>query len=251
MVGKIKQIWAALDKCFEVNKSPLNIGQIVAWINLNYPNSDFNPVTLKAQIYRSCVNVPFAQKYNAPKILSYDKKSRLYSHVNEATAPNGSVSENGTELIPPPGFEEPDEFAVEDQSDLVVGVEAQLRDYLAKNLGKLETGLAFWSDSPPSVEYSIENRYIDILAKDVEGIPVVIELKRGRAYDRVVGQALLYQALVAEKFNAPKVRVILVANEITSELHLACSKQSDFKLYEYELTMKLNPVSSILTDEEV
>lgn len=220
----------------------------MAWVGVHYPDSDFNPVTLKAQIYRSCVNVPFAQKYNAPKILFYEKPGRTYRRADELSA--GERQSPVDEVIDEGPRDDEADTTGEDQSDLKVGVEAQLRDYLAKNLAKLEQGLVFWQDSPPSVEYSIDGKRIDILAKDSEGVPVVVELKRDKAYDRVVGQALLYQALVAAKFKLSKVRVILVGNEITTDLRTACSRQTDFKLFEYQLTMQLNSVPNTAVEEE-
>ena len=225
------------------------MGQIVAWISQRYGAEAFNLVTLKAQIYRSCVNVAFAQKYNTPKILSYDKQTRTYSYVAAPDArPQLILEGDEEESLESEATEQ--NLEEEDQTDLLVGVEAQLRDYLAKNLHKVETGLSFWLDNPPSVEFAIEGRRIDILAKDKEGLAVVIELKKHKAYDRVVGQGLLYQALVSARFKQPKVRVILVANEISRELRLACSRQQDFNLFEYELTMQLNPVDASSTEEE-
>lgn len=250
MAGKIKQIWLALSDCFRANGQPLTRAQVVAWIGVHYQDSEFNPVTLKAQLDRSCANVQWAEKYNAPKILYFDRRTKKYSLVDgHAISPMETPEPDGiqdqVEIDDEGGLLEP-----EDQSDLLVGVEAQLRDYLAKNLGKLEKGLTFWTDSPPSVEYVIEGKRIDILAKDSDGVPVVVELKRGKAYDRVVGQALLYQALVSSSFKTPRVRIILVANEISIELRLASSRQADFKLFEYELTMQLNPVASVVSNEE-
>jgi hypothetical protein len=251
VAGKIRQIWGALAACLHANDEPLTSGQIVAWIGVHYADANFNPVTLKAQLYRSCVNVPFAQKYNAPKILFYDKRTRTYSSAENVSLPSVDVSDFEDPEFDGVAIESADVLNAEDQSDLLVGVEAQLRDYLAKNLGKLEAGLTFWQDSPPSVEFAINGRRIDILAGDIDGVPVVIELKRERAYDRVVGQALLYQALVSARFKTPRVRVILVANEMTEELRFACSRQPDFKLFEYELTMQLNSVNISVSEEEV
>jgi hypothetical protein len=246
VAGKIRQIWEALAACFEANDQPLTKGQIVAWIGIHFKENDFNPATLTAQIYRSCVNVPSAQKYNAPKILFFDGRTRTYSRADSQQTPE-AVDQEAREF---PDDDEEYSSNLEDQSDLLVGLEAQLRDYLAKNLGKLEKGLTFWSDSPPSVEYVIDGRRIDILARDIDGIPVVIELKRRKAYDQVVGQALLYQALVYKKLKLPRVRVILLANEISTELRLASSRQADLMLFEYELTMKLNPITSTTLEEE-
>jgi hypothetical protein len=250
VAGKIRRIWEALAACFDANDQPLTKGQILAWIGRNYPDNDLHPATLDAQIRRSCINVPFAQKYKAPKILLFDRETRTYSRASSSDlSQENIVSLQQTETM----FADDDDESLletEDQSDLLVGLEAQLRDYLAKNLGKLEKGLVFWNDSPLSVEYFIDGKRIDILAKDVEGVPVVVELKRAKAYDKVVGQALLYQALVANKLRLERVRVILVANVMSPELLLACSRQADFKLFEYEITMQLNPIDSFTSEEE-
>ncbi len=248
MAGKIRRIWTALAACFDANNQPLTMGQIVAWIGVHYPDNDLHPATIDAQIRRSCVNIPFAQKYKAPKILFFDREMRTYSRFDSSELP----LDRDSGFQQRAAFDADDEELIEteDQSDLLVGLEAQLRDYLAKNLSKLEKGLAFWSSTPPTVEYSIDGKRIDILAKDVEGVPVIVELKRAKAYDKVVGQALLYQALVSAKFKVPTVRVILVANEISNELRMACSKQMDFKLFEYEITMRLNPIDSTTAEEE-
>ncbi len=182
----------------------------MAWIGVHYPDNDLHPATLDAQIRRSCVNVAFAQKYKAPKILFFDRRTRTYSRASSIESAMDGVEildQTETVLI---DEDDEDSAGIEDQSDLLVGLEAQLRDYLAKNLNKLEKGLVFWNDSALSVEFGIDGKRIDILAKDVEGVPVVIELKRAKAYDKVVGQALLYQALVANKLKLGRVRVILV-----------------------------------------
>lgn len=250
MAGKIKRIWEALAACFDANDQPLTKGQIMAWIGVHYADNEFHPATLEAQIRRSCANVPFALKYRAPKVLFFDRRTRTYSKVSSAEPSQGSIA--AFDDSGPLSDEEVDSpLEIEDQSDLLVGLEAQLRDYLAKNLTKLEKGLTFWNDSPTSVEYEIGGKRIDILAKDLDGVPVVVELKRGKAYDKVVGQALLYQALVTTEFKVRRVRVILVANVISPELQLACSKQADFKLFEYAIAMQLNPVSSFGSEEEV
>ncbi len=55
-----------------------------------------------------------------------------------------------------------------------------------KNLNILESGLTLWPNS--SVEYPLEGRRIDILAKDRDGIPVVIELKLSRGHERTLGK---------------------------------------------------------------
>ena len=74
---------------------------------------------------------------------------------------------------------------------------------------------------------------------------VVIELKVSRGYDRVVGQLLRYMAWI-QKNQAEagqQVRGVIVAREISEDLLLACSLVPGIRLFEYEMSLKLKPVS--------
>jgi hypothetical protein len=235
----IKHIWEALSACFRANSEPLTKAQVLAWIGTHYRDADFNSGTLQAQLYRSCWNIPSVQIYGAPKILFYDKRSKTYVRRDGSLASGEAPDTNKV-------VEEASE-----QANSRFALEAHLQAYLAKNLSSLEKGLELWSDSPPSVEYCIENRRIDVLAKDAQGVPVVIEMKLDKGYDKVVGQALLYQALISSRLKQPRVRIILVAYEISYELKMACSKLVDVDLFQYAITMKIEKVSSLISEEEV
>ena len=77
--------------------------------------------------------------------------------------------------------ESPDVDSEEEKSDQQFAAESDLRDFLAKNLTGIEPGLALYQKGEQSgVEFSIENGFIDILAVDLQGRFVVIELKVGR-----------------------------------------------------------------------
>ena len=124
--------------------------------------------------------------------------------------------------------------------------ETDLRDYLAKNLHLIETGLQLWplEDGDDPVEYAVNarGRRIDILAQDGDGVPVVIELKVSKGHEKTVGQALFYRAKVKETFEAERARIIIVAREISSELRAACSEVRDVTLFEYSISMTLENV---------
>lgn len=123
--------------------------------------------------------------------------------------------------------------------------EGDLRDYLAKNLGVLEPGMTLWpvAASEKAVEFQLDGgRRIDILARDRNGTPVVIELKVSRGHERVIGQALYYRACIREKFGVPNVRTVIVAREIGAELRLATKELADVQLFEYQLSMTLTKV---------
>jgi RecB family endonuclease NucS len=67
---------------------------------------------------------------------------------------------------------------------------------------------------------------IDLLAKDAEGIYVVIELKRGRTSDRVIGQIARYLTWVAQRLGRGKessVRGIIVGQDFDKHFDAALS----------------------------
>jgi RecB family endonuclease NucS len=93
------------------------------------------------------------------------------------------------------------------------------------------------------VEFPVGGRFINILALDRNGRYVVIELKVSRGYDRVVGQLLRDMGWVEQNMETLQpARGIIVANEITADLKLACSRVPDVRLIEYEISFKLRPV---------
>lgn len=122
-----------------------------------------------------------------------------------------------------------------------------LRNYLAKNLPIIEPGLKLYQDEGiTGVEFPVGGRFIDILAVDSNDALVVIELKVSRGYDRVVGQLMRYMAWIRKHQAEPgqQVRGVIVAREISEDLLLACSLLPAVHLFEYELSLKLNAVST-------
>lgn len=126
--------------------------------------------------------------------------------------------------------------------------ERDLQNYLARNLGSIERGLRIYEDEDRQfngLEFPAGQRYIDILALSAKDEFVVIETKVSRAYDRVVGQVLRYMAWVKANLAGPaKVRGIIVASEITSDLRLAASLVPEISLVEYSISFSLRPVSA-------
>ena len=167
---------------------------VFKWVADHYP--DRWEERLLGRHLRACsVNHPLAIKLHPsyPRFLYNRAKGEfeLYDHTK-----HGLFDESGyQDGQVPAGFSNvgvSEEAAEEFEAASKFALEAHLRDYLAKNLGILEKGLGLWSMQPPSVEFFVQNRRLDLLAKDALGIPVVIELKLSKGYDRVIGQALLY-----------------------------------------------------------
>ena len=123
--------------------------------------------------------------------------------------------------------------------------EDDLRNYLANNLHIIEEGLRLYvsETGEKGIEYLIPKtqRRIDILAIDRNNDFVVIELKVSRGYERTIGQALYYQSMIKNLFKTNKVRVIIIARELSEELRMGTKCLSDFHLFEYQLSLTLNP----------
>lgn len=222
---------------------------IAAWIRANYPEKKWADSTVSAQMYGACVNVPsaYTHRSSTPKFLYYRGAGdyEIYDPSKHGTfvlgQPQGDgqtasfAADSDGSLIEKPGEPGSTEFAYE----------AHLRDYLARNLHLLEKGLTLWSTPQESVEYGLAGRRVDILGKDDSGVPVVIELKLSRGHERVLGQALLYRGLLKHRLNVPRVRLMLIASEITEELQTASAEVSDVELFEYLLTMQINRLETL------
>ena len=139
--------------------------------------------------------------------------------------------------------EEPDEEA-EEPSFGSVTLERDLRDYISKHPEKLAKGLALFDQEHP-VEYPTEVGPIDILLKDPEGVPVVVETKKGRASDRVVGQTLRYMGWLKSQGHK-RVRGIIVAHERDEKLDTALLVVPDVKVIYYAVRFEFatEPIAS-------
>ncbi|MCU0472970.1 MAG: endonuclease NucS [Bacteroidales bacterium] len=123
--------------------------------------------------------------------------------------------------------------------------ENDLRNSLVRNLSIIEKGLKVYTENEiTGEEYFVPgtSRRIDILAIDKENTFVVIELKVSRGHEKVIGQTLFYQSSIKTIFKQDKVRVIIIAKEISTELKTAAKYLSDFELFEYQLSMRLSKI---------
>lgn len=118
-----------------------------------------------------------------------------------------------------------------------VSLEKDLQEYLAKNPGLVEKGLKLVEGGK---NYHIKGAgNIDVLCRDKSGAYVVIETKKNRASDEVVGQILRY--IGALKKEHKKVRGIIIVNEPDERLDFALEAVKDFvklKYYKVEFQIK-------------
>jgi restriction system protein len=133
---------------------------------------------------------------------------------------------------------------IEDPS--VFALEKHLEDFLVKNWSKTKLGKnynVFEEDGElVGQQYPTDTGPIDILAisKDKKTI-LVIELKKGRASDSVVGQIQRYMGFVNEELleDGQTVKGIIIALEDDLRLKRALSMTTNIEFYRYEIEFKL------------
>jgi Endonuclease NucS len=129
--------------------------------------------------------------------------------------------------------------------DFTLALEKYLEDFLVEGWDSLgwTAPLQYLGRQVPCGDLG----FIDILAKDRgTGDFVVIELKRDRTDDEVVGQLSRYMGWIKEHRAGPtgvSVRSIIVVHEVTPKLRAAALAHDNVQLYTYNLAIALHPVA--------
>lgn len=120
-----------------------------------------------------------------------------------------------------------------------VSLEKDLENYLAKNPSVIEVGLKLIERGK---EFDAKRAgRIDLLCKDKEGSYVVVELKKGKSGDVVIGQIQRYIGWVMKNFNTDKVRGIIIANEEDEKLNFAVIPvKSIIQVKYYQVKFQIN-----------
>ncbi len=143
----------------------------------------------------------------------------------------------------PPTIVSTDE-TVEDAS--VFALEKHLEDFLVENWSQSELGKKYtiFEEDGELVgqQYPSDTGNIDILAisKDKKEI-LVVELKKGRASDSVVGQIQRYMGYVMEELaeEGQSVKGVIIALEDDLRIRRALSVAKNIEFYRYQVSFKL------------
>ncbi len=140
-----------------------------------------------------------------------------------------------------------DELAIEQSAEFVL--EAHLEEFLVGNWNSIDWGrpLEIWTgpDGQSGHQLVTQVGRVDFLCSDqVADALVVVELKRGRPSDKVVGQVARYIGYVRTHLAKPSQRVegLIVAHDADDSLRYAVAAFPDLQLMTYAVTFKLNPV---------
>lgn len=132
---------------------------------------------------------------------------------------------------------EPDRIIVQNEiaeEEMVYALEKHLEDFMVENWDKIDFGekLKLYEDENGNVGqqyYTEDVGYIDILATDEKGNFVVIELKKGRRDDEVIGQVLRYMGWARKNLckSGQEVRGLVVVGERDKKLQYALEELGD------------------------
>jgi hypothetical protein len=126
-------------------------------------------------------------------------------------------------------------------------LESMLEDFIVNNLSALEPGLTLYKgdDGIPGRQFPTDVGDIDLLCVDAKKRLAVVELKRGRESDRVVGQIQRYigwvEANLVKQGNT--VRGIIIVHKPTDKypfdqrLHYAVQANPKLELRYYEIRL--------------
>ncbi len=133
--------------------------------------------------------------------------------------------------------------SVEDPS--AFALEEHLEDFLVKNWAHTELGKdydIYEEDGEKAQQYQTDTGPLDILAisKDKKRL-LVVELKKGRASDAVVGQTLRYMSFVQDELaeEGQTVQGVIIAHEDDQRIRRALTMTPNIVFYRYQVSFKL------------
>lgn len=247
--------WDLLDKCIREHPSPMTRQGIVDWFKQNYPRTKSS--TVSAHITSCCVNDPNRRHFGnggrvgrAGAVLFREADARYVAYAEgkhgrftREGQPEDEVSEERDSL---------DEPAQQEQPEFIL--EKYLEEFIYQNWNRIDFGrpLTLYHD-----EHGRDGRQwdtgeigrLDFLCTDkADGSFVVIELKKGRPTDRVIGQLQRYMGWVAENLaNGRGVSGIVITPSV-ADLHLQyallVTRNIDWKCYEFTFKLAEPPADS-------
>ena len=131
---------------------------------------------------------------------------------------------------------------VEDPSEFAL--ESHLEDFLVKNWDNLDIGKLYHiyqeDGDATGEQYETPVGRIDILAESNDKKTLlVLELKKGRTSDVVVGQTLRYMGYIQEMSPNQNVKGIIIGLNADDKLKYALKKVPDIEFYRYQIDFKL------------
>jgi len=177
--------------------------------------------TLQAHLYACAVNQPKAYIHHpsTEKFLYRNADGTFELYSEQQHGPNEWVPHEGDD----------DVSKVEELVETSISLERDIEDHLVSNLDCIEPGLQMIGG-----QVNTDVGRVDILAQDVDGNRVVIEVKVGEAKDSAIGQTARYLGWYAQ-IDGKAARGILIAAEFPDGVKYAASAVENLKLLSYRV----------------
>lgn len=226
------------DKWGDVNNSTINAQCLV--LSVNQPSRIHYPENNKPRTTNSGSQYDILYSTGKGNVVTYNPEEHgiweIYKNEFEALQIRQLINEDGESDI-----------NIEGVNSFLFPIEANLRDFLIKNLSTVKTHklkLFIDENNRDGKEYPTGVGPIDILTIDENGDFVVFELKLSRGADKALGQLLRYMGWIKHNLAADKkVKGIIVANKMDEKIKYAVSIIPDVTLYEYEMKFELTKLA--------
>jgi hypothetical protein len=218
----------AIRQAFQSAGGPLTRADIKAYIDAHYPG-EWQPSTLGAHLYGCVVNNPKAYVHhkNAPRFLFRQSGDLFELYDDQRHGPNVWAP-----LESPDGVEGSD---TEELIEASISLERDLESHLVQSLGRIESGLTYVDR-----QVNIDVGRVDILARDISGTTVVLELKVGEAGDASIGQIARYLGWYGR--GGERVRGILIAADFPERVKYAASAIPNLALRRFQVRFEFESV---------
>jgi len=133
-----------------------------------------------------------------------------------------------------------DEEEAERLTEINMQMENDLENFLVENLHLIDKDLILFQDEhgKSGRQYVTEVGCIDLLCKRKDDF-VVIELKKGRSSDKVVGQISRYIGWIKEKLaNGSNVKGIIIVHDFDNKLKYAVLANPNIELKYYQISIE-------------
>lgn len=236
-----RPIWALMKDAAAELSPPYTAGEIVSWFAQHYPKIKASSV--RAHIKGMTANDPSRHHYHVSGMAA------LFMRQPDKTLipydPDAATDTDDEEEVDEPSTDA--EMTPEQSAEFAL--EAHLEEFLASNWNSINWGrpLEIWQspDGQSGRQFITPVGRLDFLCADPKtDALVVVELKRGRPSDKVVGQAARYIGYTRTHLARPgqPVEGLIVAHHADDALRYAVAAFPGIKLMTYEVTFQLNTV---------
>ena len=233
----------AIREVFAEVTGVLTTNDVISRIYAKHPDQPWQRNTISAHLIGLSANHSSSHHYPAFRkhAFLFSLGNGRYRLLNAETDGSWVVTKDGVQLAD----ESQDVIIAEEEAatdeggdGIQLSLERDLEQALLRKLDQIEPGLELYEHlgaRGQQLDTNVVGR-LDLLAEDSEGRLVVIELKAGRADDRVVGQILRYMGWVQQEIApAAGVRGIVVASDFTDRARYAAAAVPTVALMQYEV----------------